>query len=83
MDGFYLDRPVSFLVNISVLLRNLLRGAMPCFVLRISGIYIELEILQRIWQWFPYWEHVSIICFHVCISFPQGQNMLSKGTVNQ
>ena len=77
MGGFYLGRPVPFLVNASVLSRNLLRTAMPCFVPRISGIYMELETLQRIWQWFSYWEHVSMMCFHVCISSPQGQDMLS------
>ena len=42
--------PVPFLVNAPVLLRNLLRAAMPCFVPRISGIYMELETLWRIWQ---------------------------------
>ena len=79
MGGFHLGRLVPFLVNAPVLLRNLLRGAMPCFVLRISGIYTKLETLQRIWQWFSYWGHVSMMCFHVCISSPQGQDMLSEG----
>ena len=55
---------------------------MPCFVPRISGIYIELETLWRIWQWFSYWGHMSMMCFHICISSPQGQDMLSKGTAN-
>ena len=83
MDGFHLGRPVSFLVNVPVLLRNLLRVAIPCFVPRISGIYIELEILWRVWQWFSYWGHMSMMCFCICISSLQGQDMLSKGTVNQ
>ena len=54
MSGFHLGRPVPFLVNVSHLLRNLLRAAMLCFVPRIAGIYIELETLWRIWQWFSY-----------------------------
>jgi len=45
VGGFYLGRFVPFLVNASVLSRNLLRVAMPCFVSRISGIYIELKTL--------------------------------------
>ena len=57
VGGFYLGRTVSFLVNIPDLLRNLLKTAISCFVLRISGIYIKLEILQRIWQ-FLYWRYV-------------------------
>ena len=48
MGSFYLGRPVSLLVNAPVLLRNLLRVAMPWFVPRISGIYMELETLWRI-----------------------------------
>ena len=43
MGGFHLGRLVPFLVNAPVLSRNLLRAAMPCFVPRISGIYMELE----------------------------------------
>ena len=62
--------------------RNLLRAAMPCFVPRISGIYIEFETLRRIWWWFSYWGHVSMMCLHVCISSPQGQDMLSEGTAD-
>ena len=45
MGGFHLGGFVPFLVNAPVLSRNLLRVAMPCFVSRISGIYIELETL--------------------------------------
>ena len=42
VGGFHLGRPVPFLVNAPVLSRrNLLRAAMPCFVPRISGIYME------------------------------------------
>ena len=48
MGGLYLGRPVPSLVNASNLSRNLLRTAISCLVSRISGIYIELEILQRI-----------------------------------
>ena len=48
MGSFYLGGPVLFLVNTSNLLRNLLRTAISCLVPRISGIYIKLEILQRI-----------------------------------
>ena len=69
-------------MNAPVLLRNLLRAAIPCFVPRISGIYIELEILWRVWQWFSYWGHVLMMYFHVCISSPQGQDMLSEGTAD-
>ena len=47
VGNFYLDRPVPFLVNVPVLLRNLLRVAMPCFVPRISSIYMELEICRE------------------------------------
>jgi len=47
VGNFYLGRPVPFLVNIPVLLRNLLRIAMPCFVPRISSIYMELEICRE------------------------------------
>ena len=82
MGGFYLSRPVPLLVNTSDLSRNLLRAAMPCFVLRISGIYMEFEILQRIWWWFSYWGHVSMMCLCVCISSPQEQDMLSEGTAD-
>ena len=82
MGGFHLCRPVPFLVNVLVLLRNLLRAAMSCFVPRISGIYMELETLWRIWQWFSYWGYVSMMCFCVCISSPQGQDILSEGTAN-
>jgi len=82
VGGFHLDRPVLFLMNAPVFSRNFLRRVMPCFVLRISGIYTELETLWRIWQWFSYWEHVLIMCFHVCISSPQGQHMLSEGTAD-
>jgi len=32
-------------VNASILLRNLLKAAMLCFVPRISSIYIEFKIL--------------------------------------
>jgi len=48
VGSFHLGRPVPFLVNAPVLSRNLLRAAMPCFVPRISGIYMELETLWRI-----------------------------------
>ena len=48
MDGFYLGEPVPFLVIVPNLSSNLLRTAMPCLVLNISGIYMELETLQRI-----------------------------------
>ena len=82
MGGFHLGRPVSFLVNAPNLSRNLFRTAMPYFVPRISGIYMELETLQRIWQWFSYWGHVSMICLCVCISSPQGQDMLFEGIVD-
>ena len=82
MGGFHLSRHVPFLVNAPDLSRNLLRAAMPCFVPRISGMYMELETLWRIWQWFSYWGHVSMMCLHVCISSPQGQDMLSEGTVD-
>ena len=82
VSGFHLGRPVPLLVNVSDLLRNLLRVAMSYFVTRISGIYMELEILWRIWQWFSYWGHVSMMCLYVCISSPQGQDMLSEGTVD-
>jgi len=47
VGDFYLGRPVPFLVNVSVFLRNLLRVAMPCFVPSISSIYIELEICRE------------------------------------
>ena len=50
MDGFYLSKFVLFLMNVSDFSRNLLRMAMPCFVSRISDMYMELETLQRIWQ---------------------------------
>ena len=83
MDGFHLGRPVPFLVNAPDLSRNLLRMAMPCFVPRISGIYMELETLRRIWQWFLYWGHVSMMCLCVCTSSPQGQDMLSEGTADR
>jgi len=45
VGGFYLGRTVLFLVNAHDLLRNLLKVAISCFVLRISGMYIKLEIL--------------------------------------
>ena len=45
VGGFHLGRPVPFLVNVPDFSRNLLRVAIPCFVLRISGIYMELETL--------------------------------------
>ena len=48
MDGFYLGKPVLFLINVFDLSRNLPRIAIPYFVLRISGIYIKLETLQKI-----------------------------------
>ena len=83
MDGFHLGRPVPFLVNVPDLSRNLLRAAMPCFVPRISGIYMELETLWRIWQWFSYWGYVLMMCLHVCISSSQEQDMLSEGTADQ
>ena len=60
MGGFHLGRPIPLLVNAPDLSRNLLRAAMPCFVPKISGIYMEFETLQRIWQWFSYWGHVSV-----------------------
>ena len=75
VDGFYLDKSVLFLVNVPILLRNLLRMAISCFVPRISSIYIKLETLWRIWQWFLYWKHMSIIYFYVCISSSQGQTL--------
>jgi len=83
VGGFHLDGPIPFLVNVSDLSRNLLRTAMPCFVLRISSIYMELETLWRIWQWFSYWGHMLMMCLHVCISSSQGQDMLSEETGNQ
>ena len=83
MGGFHLNRPVPLLVNISDLLRNLLRAAIFCFVPRISGMYMEFEILWRIWQWFLYWGHMSMMCLYVCISSPQGQDILFEGTVDQ
>ena len=49
VGGFHLDGSVPFLVNAPDLSRNLLRIAMSCFVPRISGMYMELETLQRIW----------------------------------
>ena len=82
MDGFHLGKLVPLLVNAPDLSRNLLRTAIPCFVPRISGIYMEFEILQRIWQWFSYWGHMLMMCLHVCISSPQGQNMLSERTAD-
>jgi len=82
MGGFQLSRLVPLLVNAPDLLRNLLRTAISCFVPRISSIYMEFETLQRIWQWFSYWGHVLIMCLHICISSPQGQDMLSKGTAD-
>ena len=82
VGDFHLDRSVPFLVNTSILSRNLLRTAMLCFVLRISSIYIELETLQRIWWWFSYWGYMSMICFHVCISSLEEQNMFSEGTAD-
>ena len=45
VGGFYLGGPVPFLVNVPDLSRNLLRMAIPCFVPRIFGIYMELETL--------------------------------------
>ena len=45
VGDFYLGRTVLFLVNTSDLSRNLLKVAISCFVLRISDIYIKLEIL--------------------------------------
>ena len=83
MGGFHLGRPIPFLVNAPNLSRNLLRAAIPCFVPRISGIYMKFETLQRIWQWFSYWGHMSMMCLCVCISSPQGQDMLSEGTADQ
>ena len=50
VGGFYLGRLVPLLVNVPGLLKNLLRAAMPCFVPRISSIYMEFETLQRVWQ---------------------------------
>ena len=49
VGGFYLGGPVPFLVNIPDLSRDLLRIAISCFVPRISGIYMEVETLQKIW----------------------------------
>ena len=68
MDDFHLGRPVSLLVNTPDHSRNLLRVAMSYFVPSISGIYIELETLWRIWRQFSYWEHILITCLHICIS---------------
>ena len=45
VDGFHLGKYVLFLVNASDFSRNLLRVAIPCFVPRISSMYIELETL--------------------------------------
>ena len=45
VGGFHLGGPIPFLVNVPDLSRNLLRVAIPCFVPRISGIYMELETL--------------------------------------
>ena len=83
MGGFHLGRPVPLLVNVPDFLRNLLRAVMPCFVPRISGIYMEFETLRRIWQWFSYWGHVSMIYLRVCISSPQEQDMFSEGTADR
>ena len=41
-------------------------------------VYMDLETLWRIWQWFSCWGHMSIMCLYVHISSPQGQDMLSK-----
>jgi len=49
VGSFYLGKPVLFLINVSDLLRNLPRVAILCFVLRISGMYMKLETLWRIW----------------------------------
>ena len=81
VGGFHLGGPVLFLVNAPDLSRNLLRAAMPCFVPRISGMY--METLQRIWWWFSYWGHVWMMCSCVYISSPQEQNTLSEGTADQ
>ena len=70
-------------MNVPDLSRNLLRVAMPCFVPRISSIYMEFETLRRIWQWLSYWGHVLMMCLRVCISSPQGQDMFSEGTVDR
>jgi len=48
VDGFYLGKPVLFLINVFDLSRNLPRVAIPYFVPRISDIYIKLKTLQRI-----------------------------------
>ena len=82
VNGFHLDRLVPFLVNISDLLRNLLRVAISCFVPRISGIYIELKTLWKIWQQFSYQEYISMIYLCICISSPPEQDMLSEGTAD-
>jgi len=49
VGSFHLSRPVPFLVNTYDLSRDLLRVAISYFVPKISGIYIEVEILQKIW----------------------------------
>ena len=49
VGSFHLSRPVPFLANTYDLSRDLLRVAISCFVPKISGIYIEVEILQKIW----------------------------------
>ena len=56
--GFYLDRPVIFLVNTPDLSRNLLRAAMPCLVLKIFRIYIKL----RYYREFGSSSQISDIC---------------------
>ena len=83
MGGFQLGRPVLLLVNVPDLSRNLLRVAMPCFIPRISGIYMEFEILRRIWRWFSYWGHMLIICLCICISSPQGQDIVIRRVCGQ